>query len=81
VPQVNELECTYNNSLKTCDVPRPIKLNITEIEVDLNLDDIYVDVPSIVAPGGYDDDKRWEIKEPIDDKNFFIIFSKCYHMS
>ncbi|RHN45102.1 hypothetical protein MtrunA17_Chr7g0226651 [Medicago truncatula] len=56
-------------------VPQQIQPDVREILANLNLDDIYACDSSIVAPN---DDKRNEIKQPIDDRTIFMTFSKGY---
>lgn len=51
--------------------------DINEIAGKLNLDVIYVIDSGIVASNG-NDDKIKEIREPIDDRTLFLIFSKGY---
>lgn len=58
-------------------VPQQIQPDVSEILANLNLDDIYACDSSIGAPAS-NDDKRNEIKQPIDDRTIFLTFSKGY---
>ncbi|KEH43783.1 hypothetical protein MTR_1g102760 [Medicago truncatula] len=76
VPQVNELGSSFNNAHENYDVSLLIKLDISEILNNLNLNDIFGVDTRIVAHVGNDGEKRRETRQLVDDRTIFMTFSK-----
>lgn len=76
MPQVNELGSSFNNAHENYDVSLLIKLDISEILDNLNLNDIFGVDTRIVAHVINDGEKRRETRELVDDRTIFMTFSK-----